>query len=258
MADIDLSEIQSTESTKIVGSDSTGTETYPVNSTTDNKLQTEDVIKGSTDGTRIGNVNDRLKVNNTPSALDKDTFTYGTSAENPIGGVFQDTSPTVSAGQTGGLRMTQYRALHTNLRNNSGTEIGTSTNPIITQSSTSTGRANILMQNEFNVTSKGETDVPGTIYTVASSKTFALSSIELSYDTQSVLFLRFKKQTGGVGSFVTLLRISVAVSGQDTSCKNFTFTVPINVGSAGDVFKLTYDASLAKGTLWAGYSGEEF
>lgn len=54
---------------------------------------------------------------------DKTAFTYGTTADQPMGGVYQDTSPTVTAGQSGALRMTAYRGLHTNLRDSSGNEM---------------------------------------------------------------------------------------------------------------------------------------
>lgn len=54
---------------------------------------------------------------------DKSTFTYGTSVEQPIGGVFQDTSPTLTAGQTGAVRLTSFRAMHNNLRDSSGNEL---------------------------------------------------------------------------------------------------------------------------------------
>lgn len=54
---------------------------------------------------------------------DKSSFTYGTSLEIVVGGVYQDTAPTVTAGQSGGLRMTQYRGLQVNLRDSSGNEL---------------------------------------------------------------------------------------------------------------------------------------
>lgn len=53
---------------------------------------------------------------------DKSAFTYGVNNETPIGGVYQDALPTLSAGQTGAVRSTQYRALHVNLRDSSGNE----------------------------------------------------------------------------------------------------------------------------------------
>jgi hypothetical protein len=58
---------------------------------------------------------------------DKTTFTYGTSIFQPVGGVFQDTSPGLTAGQSGAQRLTANRAGHVNLRNSSGAELGDST-----------------------------------------------------------------------------------------------------------------------------------
>lgn len=55
--------------------------------------------------------------------VDESSFTYGTSIEQPIGGVYQDTSPQLTAGQTGAVRLTQHRAFHTNLRNAVGVEL---------------------------------------------------------------------------------------------------------------------------------------
>jgi hypothetical protein len=58
---------------------------------------------------------------------DKTAFTYGTSLEQPVGGVYQDTSPTLTAGTTGAVRLTQYRAFHVNLRDSSGVEVDPAT-----------------------------------------------------------------------------------------------------------------------------------
>jgi hypothetical protein len=58
---------------------------------------------------------------------DESGFTYGTSLEQPVGGVYQDTSPTLSVGETGAVRLTEYRAFHVNLRDSSGVEIDPAT-----------------------------------------------------------------------------------------------------------------------------------
>jgi hypothetical protein len=55
---------------------------------------------------------------------DKASFTYGTSIFQPVGGVYQDTAPTLTAGTSGAVRLTQYRAYHMNLRDSSGNELG--------------------------------------------------------------------------------------------------------------------------------------
>lgn len=57
---------------------------------------------------------------------DKTTYTYGTTVFLPVGGVFQDTSPTLTAGQSGAFRLTANRAIHINLRDASGNQLGDS------------------------------------------------------------------------------------------------------------------------------------
>lgn len=60
--------------------------------------------------------------------VDKATFTYGTSVDQVVGGVFQDTSPSLTAGQSGATRLTANRAFHINIRDASGNEkLGSST-----------------------------------------------------------------------------------------------------------------------------------
>lgn len=185
--------------------------------------------------------------------IDKSAFIYGTNYEFPIGGVYQDTNPSLTAGQTGAFRSTQNRALHTNLRNEAGTEIGTISNPFITTNAYS----NILYQSEFTITSRIETDIPGTTYTVAVGKTFRLMTFMASFDAQPTLYIRLKKQTGGSGSFNTIFRINLEVGGQGQSSVPFVFPNGVLIGNAGDVFKLTVESTLVKGNLWSGYSGVE-
>lgn len=64
------------------------------------------------------------------STTDEATFTAGTSTTGPIAGAFNDSLTVLTSGQQGTARITGYRAVHMNLRNNTGTEIGTSTTPI--------------------------------------------------------------------------------------------------------------------------------
>jgi hypothetical protein len=64
---------------------------------------------------------------------DKSAFTEGTTSFQPVGGVLNETitaDPTED--QAAAARITPKRAVHTNLRNNSGTEIATSSNPVRT------------------------------------------------------------------------------------------------------------------------------
>ncbi len=62
-----------------------------------------------------------ITVTQTDNGLaDKTTFTYGTTFEQPVGGAYQDTSPSLTAGQSGVVRLTANRAFHVNLRDASG------------------------------------------------------------------------------------------------------------------------------------------
>lgn len=97
-------------------------------------------VKESTDGSAFVNVQDgsgnalsstggSLNVNITGgsssgAAADGDAFTYGSSTETPVGGVFNDTGATVTSGDTAAVRITAQRGFHVNLRNASGSEIG--------------------------------------------------------------------------------------------------------------------------------------
>lgn len=59
------------------------------------------------------------------SAIDESSFTEGVTAGTPGIGAFNDSLTAVSAGKLAVQRITAYRAGHVNLRNASGTEIGT-------------------------------------------------------------------------------------------------------------------------------------
>lgn len=76
----------------------------------------------SIDGTGRINTNAIVTVEDL-GEIDRSPFIYGTSYQQVIGGVYQDASPTLSAGQQGAVRLTQNRAFHTNLRYSDGTEI---------------------------------------------------------------------------------------------------------------------------------------
>ncbi len=63
---------------------------------------------------------------------DESSFTFGTTNQLPIGGVYQTTATSnpLTNGQSGAVQLTQYRAMFANLRNASGTEIGTASTPV--------------------------------------------------------------------------------------------------------------------------------
>lgn len=117
--------------------------------------------------------------------------------------------------------------------------------------------ANIFKNYQGDITTRSEVDLSGTTYTVATAKTFSLSSMYASYDAQATVYVRLKKQTGGAGAFNTVMRITLEVGGQGQGAVPINFLPTINIGSAGDVFKLTVESSLIKGNIFASYAGVE-
>ena len=70
---------------------------------------------------------------------DNSAFTFGTTAVNPIAGVLDDTGTNTATENSAAVaRITAQKGLHVNLRNNSGTEIGTASTPIRTDPTGST------------------------------------------------------------------------------------------------------------------------
>lgn len=116
----------------------------------------------------------------------------------------------------------------------------------------------ILKQADMNVAAKTETDLTGLTYTVPAGKRFKLVAFNASYTANFPIFVRLKKQTGGVGAFVQLYRIALGQHPQDSL--NFQISNPlgVNLGVGGDVFKVTFEAALIKGNIWAAISGVEF
>jgi len=98
-----------------------------------------------------------------PITVDSTTFVAGSSVMGTDGGVYSDTLPPVASTTTAAFRMTKYRAQHVNLRDNTGTEIGTQSNPLYTTASSTISIANVTVNNSsFSVT--GSTvNIAGTV-----------------------------------------------------------------------------------------------
>lgn len=84
-------------------------------------------------------VNEAIKVNLVAGAgaggasqTDESAFVEGSGGVNPIGGVYNDSIGSPSSGEVGAARITPARALHTNLRDNNGTEVGITAHPLRT------------------------------------------------------------------------------------------------------------------------------
>ena len=80
-------------------------------------------------GTKCLNVNVAQTVG-AGAQVDKSTFTEGTTPFGVIGGEYNTAPTSPASGQAAAAQITQNRAVHVNLRNSGGTEIGTSGAPV--------------------------------------------------------------------------------------------------------------------------------
>lgn len=100
------------------------------------------------------------------SATDTTTFTPGTSIFAPTGGFFQTTATSnpLANGQQGAFQVTAQRALFANLRNSSGTEIGTSAAPVQVTGANGTFPATGTTSNAGSAVATSSANVPGVAY----------------------------------------------------------------------------------------------
>lgn len=125
-------------------------------------------VRDSATGAVVPNIgddpNNALRVNIVAGAgsggtamADRATFTFGTSNLTPIGGVFDDTPPSVlTTGMVGVPRLTANRALHVNLRDASGTAVTVTGNSLNVNCTGGCGGAVAFEDNDaftFNTTS---------------------------------------------------------------------------------------------------------
>lgn len=115
-----------------------------------------------------------------------------------------------------------------------------------------------LVQQELTITTRVQTALPNTVYTVPTGKKFRLNLFSGSYDTQGGVYLRLQKKTGGAGAWATILRISIKQNPQEASTQQLSFPMGLLIGEATDQFQITYETALPKGSLWAGFSGVEY
>lgn len=175
------------------------------------------------------------------SVVDEAAWTAGTSAFVPSGAVFNDSAAALTSGQQGTFRSTNNRGLHINIRNASGTELATASNPVridptgtTTQPVSGTVTANIGTTNglalDASVTglqvSQGSTTsgqkgglALGAVTTNAPSYTTAQTS-PLSLDTSGLLRVSLKDTPANTNNLNVALAASsatVTVSGTVTT-----------------------------------------
>lgn len=114
---------------------------------------------------------------------DKTIYVYGASGFQPVGGVFQDTSPTLTAGQSGSVRLTAQRGMHMNLRTSAGAELGDSNaDGLFVKLGDGTNAATVNASNELLVRDT-------TLSAKLSPSTAAITSIARSNASQVALAL---------------------------------------------------------------------
>lgn len=147
-----------------------------------NGNQLSQIVDGS--GNVIGSTSNRLDVQcgncsgSGVSTADEAAFTAGSSLFAGVGGFYQTTatSNALTNGQQGFVQMTASRSLFSNLRNASGTEVGTSTTPLqVTLANTGSNATAVL------VTGTGGTfPVTGTVTATTSPGTRTIVALDVS------------------------------------------------------------------------------
>jgi len=150
------------------------------------------------------------------AAADKAAFTYGTTSNTPVGGVYQDTSPSLTAGQEGAVRLTANRAFHTNLRDVNG-------NPVsVAQVSTDYHLEVMQSSTDFYLSAAGQNS---STTNLAAAATF-FGSIEDVFAQQnySILFKADQPVTLNIKQYIDAAGTYKVVDNQ--------FTIPANTGWA--------------------------
>lgn len=159
-------------------------------------------------------------------AVDESAFTYGTSIEQPVGGVYQDTSPTLAAGETGAVRLTEYRAFHVNLRDSNGIEVNPATEATSTSILSALGNFN-FSGGSLVVTTSGVVGIPINKYAENTAVPAGILTTILSYTVPAGKTLSITGAYGwGCYNGEYLIQVDgVTVGGGWTSAADINFHV---------------------------------
>lgn len=182
------------------------------------------------------------------STTDESAFTAGTSTLSPSGGVFNDSVASLSSGQQGTVRLTAPRAIHSNLRNNSGTEIATSSNPLRIDPTGTTGQP-VLNSELADVTGTitNATQTTPVVATGLAGYDNVLISIHGTYGTATATFQG--SDDGGV-TFYNLVATrtdTAVIEAGFTSLTNVTRAWNVNIQGFDNVQVLP--SAVASGTV---------
>lgn len=171
---------------------------------------------------------------------DKTAFTYGTTLELPVGGVFQDTSPALSAGTTGALRLTSFRGMHINIRDNSGNELGIAAAPLRTDPTGTTTQP-----------------VSGTVTANAGTGNFSTNLTQISGATPSATNPLFVELTNGTAAISPTNPLPVYLQDGGTSVNSYNTAAAVASGSTSNAdYTVTSGKTLHLEQVWGAAEGK--
>lgn len=186
------------------------------------------------------------------SDQDSSNFTAGLSEFAPVGGARLDAPSDVANGKTAAARITPKRAVHANLRDNSGVEAGTLTSPIRIDPTGTTAQTVDLRDGSGNpiTSTAGALDVAGSLTVIPQSSTTASAPSRQTIGGTAASILasnssRKRCMIQNVGTTVLYLAF-----GATPTTTNFHLSLPAG-GSAGDGTSPSYSDDLWKGAIEA-------
>jgi hypothetical protein len=183
------------------------------------------------------------------SLTDRGTFTTGTTPLTPVGGLFDDTPPAdLTTGMAGAVRLTPKRAQHTNLRNQAGAEVGTSSAPLRTDPTGTTAQpvSGTVTANAGT----GTFTVGGTVTANAGTGTFTVGgTVTSNIGTTGGLLLdtTFTARTPVPGQ-ATMANSSPVVIASNQSALPVSGTITANAGTGTFNVAGTVTANAGTGT----------
>ena len=182
------------------------------------------------------------------SLQDKTAFTEGTTYADICGGVFNDAfAGSPAAGQASCVRITAFRAFHSNLRDNSGNEVGVNTKPLEVHPAPSgaTGGATRTPWKQhiaFTASLTGQTLRTPTAGKISFIEGFAIqftgSGSLTIYDNTDTATTRSYKGTGAATTQVTICPATPI----PTSAVNNVIYWTTGAGAVGDITMWGYEA----------------
>jgi hypothetical protein len=175
--------------------------------------------------------------------VDKSNFVEGTGITQVIAAVLND-SPVgaPSQNQAAALRINSARGLHINLRDSSGNELGTTSNPLVVLNSAPSGITAWRFHYSYTASMSATA-----MHTPASGKTANISGFIITAITQGIVTL-FENTDGNTAEFFNGQLAAGAVlvcpytSPMALSLPNYVLKLSTGSGATGDILIWGYDA----------------